>query len=82
MNGNNSWIFLLAIIGAFGLICLGVFLFKKFYFDKKTNLIKKDEVKIDEEKALSEELDRILEPIEDDEIVEQMEKYGDKEGKK
>lgn len=78
--GNNTWIILVALIIGFGLICTGVFFFKKYFFDKR-NLIKKDEVKIDEEKALHEELGRILEPIEDEEIVQQMEKFDEKEGK-
>lgn len=74
------WLILIGIILIFGIIVLGVILFKKFVLNKKNDdLIKKEEVKIDENKAVNEELERILEPIEDEEIVEQMEQFNDKE---
>ena len=74
------WLILIGIILIFGIIVLGVILFKKFVLNKKNDdLIKKEEVKIDENKAVNEELERILEPIEDEQIVEQMEQFNDKE---
>lgn len=79
-NIKYPWLILIGIIVIFGIIVLGVILFKKFVLNKKNDdLIKKEEVKIDENKAINEELERILEPIEDEEIVEQMEQFNDKE---
>lgn len=77
---NQTWFILLMIIAIFGLIVLGVILFKKFVLNKRNDLIKKEEVKIDEKKAVEEELNRILEPVEDDEIKEQMENFNENKG--
>ena len=60
------WV-LLGLLGFFGLIVLGVMLAKN-----KINFLKIKKPEIDEKQAAKEELDRILVPIEDEEIQKQM----------
>ena len=72
---NNSWWFILVFIGAFGLIVLGVIIVKKFV---KPLQIKKPEMK--EEDFVQEELDRLLVPVEDEEIKKQMDEAAKKDG--
>lgn len=61
------WV-LLGLLGFFGLIVLGVMVAKN-----KINFLKIKKPEIDEKQAAKEELDRILVPIEDEEIQKQME---------
>lgn len=68
-------VFFLILFAAFGLIVLAVILVKKYV---KPLQIKKD---IDEEKAAEEELDRVLVPIEDEEIRKQMDEDMKKNAK-
>lgn len=57
----EPWAIILILVGFFGLIVLGVILVKKHV---KPLQIKKPE--IDEEKAIQEELDRILVPVDEE----------------
>jgi len=60
------WV-LLGLLGFFGLIVLGV-----MFARNKINFLKIKKPEIDEKQAAKEELDRILVPIEDEEIQKQM----------
>lgn len=60
------WV-LLGLLGFFGLIVLGVMIAKN-----KINFLKIKKPEIDEKEAAKEELDRILVPIDDEEIQKQM----------
>lgn len=62
------------IIVFFGLIVVGIILVKKFV---KPLQIKKPD--IDEKEAVQEELDRVLVPVEDEEIQKQMEEAAKKD---
>lgn len=62
------------IIVFFGLIVVGIILVKKFV---KPLQIKKPD--IDEKEAVKEELDRVLVPVEDEEIQKQMEEAAKKD---
>ena len=74
-NINNDWWWVLVIIGAFGLIVFIIIIVKKFV---KPLQINKPDVK--EEDAIQEELDRILVPIEDEEIKKQMDDAAKNDG--
>ena len=71
----SSIVIILALVGFFGLIVLGVILFKRFY---KPLQIDKPDMK--EEEIVQEELDRILVPVEDEEIKKQMDEAAKKDG--
>jgi len=60
------WV-LLGLLGFFGLIVLGV-----MFARNKINFLKIKKPEIDEKQAAKEELDRIIVPIEDEEIQKQM----------
>ena len=70
-----DWSWPLIVIAFFALIVLIVIVVKKFV---KPLQIKKPE--IDEKEAIKEELDRILVPIEDEEVKKQMEEAAKKDG--
>lgn len=72
------WAILLILVGIFGLIVLLVILIKKFVF-KKLQIKKED---IDEKEAVQQELDRILVPIDEDELKEQNKNKKEDEVKK
>lgn len=72
----KSLIYLGIFIVAFGLIVVGVIIVKKYV---KPLQIHKDDV--DEETAAKEELDRVLVPIEDEEIQKQMDEDMKKNAK-
>mgnify|MGYP003302777458 CR=1 FL=1 len=74
--GLESLIFLLVIVAIAGLIVLGVILVKKYV--KPLQIQKPD---IDEETAVKEELDRVLVPIDDEEIQKQMDEDMKKNAK-
>ena len=73
--GLPEWAWPLIVIGFFVLIVLIVIVVKKFV---KPLQIKKPEIK--EEDAIKEELDRLLVPIEDEEVQKQMEEAAKKDG--
>jgi len=70
-----TWSWPLIVIGFFALIVIIVIVVKKFV---KPLQIKKPEIK--EEDAIKEELDRILVPIEDEEVQKQMEEATKNDG--
>ena len=70
-----EWAWPLIVIAFFAIIVLVVIIVKKFV---KPLQIKKPEIK--EEDAIKEELDRILVPVEDEEIKKQMEEAAKKDG--
>lgn len=77
---SGAWeapVILFSLLAFFGLIVVAVILAKKHI----KGLQNKDDQPIDEEKAIEEELNRILEPIEDEEIKTQMLKEDIKEDK-
>ena len=69
------FLIVIILVAFFGLIVLGVILVKKFV---KPLQIDKPEIK--EEDAIKEELDRVLVPIEDEEIQKQMNEAAKKDG--
>ena len=69
------WSYILIFVAFFGLIVAAVIIVKKFI---KPLQIKKPETK--EEDFVQEELDRILVPVEDEEIKKQMEEAAKKDG--
>lgn len=80
MLASGAWeapVILFSLLAFFGLIVVAVIIAKK----NIKGLQSKDDQPIDEEKAIEEELNRILEPIEDEEIKAQMLKSQDKEPK-
>ena len=70
-----AWSWSLIIIAFFVLVVLIIILVKKFV---KPLQIDKPDIK--EEDAIKEELDRILVPIEDEEVQKQMEEAAKKDG--
>lgn len=62
------------IIGVFGVIALTAFLIYRHFNPKM-----KDENVVDEKQALSEELNRVLEPIEDDKLADQVANYKEED---
>ena len=75
-NGQlPEWAWVLVLAAFFGIIVLGVILVKKFV---KPLQIKKPD--IDEKEAAEQELDRVLVPVEDEEIKKQMDEAAKKDG--
>ena len=74
-SANGGWWWIFVFVGFFGLIVLAVILFKKFF---KPLQINKPDIK--EEDAIQEELDRVLVPVEDEEIKKQMDEAARKDG--
>ena len=70
-----AFLIVIILVAFFGLIVLGVILVKRFV---KPLQIDKPEIK--EEDAIKEELDRVLVPIEDEEIQKQMDDAAKKDG--
>lgn len=70
---TNPAIILLIIICIAAIIALAAYIVYKLLHPK----LKKEEV--DEEKVLREELDRVLEPVEDEELKQQIENYKEDE---
>ena len=75
-EGIQNLIFVIILVVAFGVIVLAVILIKKYV---KPLQIHKDE--LDEETAAKEELDRVLVPIEDEEVKKQMDEDMKKNAK-
>lgn len=75
LDGVNGLVIVLILVAFFGLIVLGVILVKRFV---KPLQIDKPDLKEDE--VVQEELDRILVPVEDEEIKKQMEEAAKKDG--
>ena len=69
------WSYILIFVAFFGLIVAAVIIVKKFV---KPLQINKPDIK--EEDAIQEELDRILVPIEDEEIKKQMDDAAKNDG--
>lgn len=67
---TNPVIVLLIIIGIAAVIALAAYIVYKLLHPK----LKKD-IEVDEDTALREELDRVLEPVEDEDIKKQIEDY-------
>ena len=74
-GGLPDWSWPLIVIAFFALIVIIVIVVKKFV---KPLQIKKPEIK--EEDAIKEELDRILVPIEDENVQKQMEEAAKEDG--
>lgn len=75
-NGQlPEWAWVLALVGFFGIIVVGVILVKKYF--KPLQINKPD---VDEKEAAKEELDRILVPIEDEDLKKQMDEAAKKDG--
>ena len=70
-----AFVYVFIFVGFFGLIVLAVIIVKKFV---KPLQIKKPEMK--EEDFVQEELDRVLVPVEDEEIKKQMDEAAKKDG--
>jgi hypothetical protein len=70
-------IILLAVIGAAGVIALAAFFIHRFLNPK----IKEEKTKEDEQVALQQELDRVLEPIDDEEVAEKIATYKEEDDK-
>ena len=66
---------ILILVAFFGLIVLGVILVKKF-----VKPLQIDKPEMTDEEAVQEELDRVLVPVEDEEIKKQMEEAAKKDG--
>jgi uncharacterized protein YneF (UPF0154 family) len=66
--GWETPVILFSLLAFFGLVVLGVIFAKKHI----KSLQSKDDEPINEEKAIEEELNRVLEPIEDEKIKEEM----------
>ena len=64
---REPWFILIMIIVAFGVLVLAIILVKKFFINKNKK------VEVNEEEARQEELNRILEPITDEETIKAME---------
>lgn len=71
-NSTNPIIVLLIILGLAGVIALAAFVVYRLLHPK---LKKEDET--DENKILQEELDRVLQPVEDEELKKQIEDYNE-----
>ena len=69
------FLIVIILVAFFGLIVLGVIIVKRFV---KPLQINKPEIK--EEDAIQEELDRVLVPVDDEEIKKQMEEAAKKDG--
>ncbi len=67
---TNPGIILLLLIATFGIIAFLVFLLRKFVINKKES----DE-KPKQEQAIQEDLDRFLEPVDDEDTKKQFEEY-------
>ncbi len=74
---NSPVVILLLILGCAALIAVIALIIYKILHPK----LKQDK-KIDEEKALQEELNRVLEPIEDEKISKDIQNYQSDEDKK
>jgi len=74
LAGNDSLIILLIILGIAGIIAIVAYILYRVL-----HLKIKDEDKKDEKEIAKEELDRILEPIEDEEVSKQVSQYDQDE---
>ena len=73
-NTTNPIIVLLIILGIAGIIAIAAYIVYRLLHPK----LKKEE-EIDESKLLQEELDRVLENVEDEDIKKQIEQYKEDE---
>ncbi|HAK05227.1 MAG TPA: hypothetical protein DCM23_00785 [Firmicutes bacterium] len=68
---DNPLLAVLVILALFGFISLGAYLLRKFIPS-----LRGKEIKIDEEEAAREEIERVIVKVEDDATKEQMEQFG------
>ena len=73
-NSTNPIIVLLIILGIAGVIAIAAFVVYRLLHPK----LKKEE-ETNEEKILQEELNRVLEPVDDEDIKKQIEDYKEDE---
>jgi len=73
-SGNEGWIALVAIIVVAGLMAGLAFLIHRIIKNKS-----KGEEKPDDETILKEEMDRVLEPINDEEVAKEISEYQEDE---
>ncbi len=73
---EQPWFIILMVLAFFGLLILVIIIVKRHVTPLQ---IKKDD--IDEETAIKQELDRILVPIDDEELVEKTDKSEEKTDK-
>ena len=71
LGAFDGIIILGVVVGSVGLIALISFLIYRFLNPK----LKSDKVELNEKEAAREELDRVLQPIEDNDIAEQVANY-------
>ena len=71
LGAFDGIIILGVVVGSVGLIALISFLIYRFLNPK----LKSDKVELNEKDAAREELDRVLQPIEDNDIAEQVANY-------
>lgn len=74
-NNYAGLITLIAIISAAALIAVVAFVIHRFMHPK----LKSDEEKPSEEQIMKEELDRVLQPVEDEETAKSISEYKDEE---
>lgn len=74
LGAFDGIIILGAIVGAVGVIALISFLIYRFL-----NLRLKSEKEVDEQQAVQQELNRVLEPIEDKEVADAIANYEEKD---
>ncbi|HAV20048.1 MAG TPA: hypothetical protein DCX17_03380 [Firmicutes bacterium] len=67
---DNPLLAVLVILALFGFISLGAYLLRKFIPS-----LRGKEIKIDEEEAAREEIERVIVKVEDDATKEQMEQF-------
>lgn len=77
---ENPGVILALLVAAFGLIALIAFLIKKFVINPKSNSVKEEKEKVkSKEDIAEEELNRVLEDIEDEEVAGKVKEYNEKE---
>lgn len=77
---ENPGVILALLVAAFGLIALIAFLIKKFVINPKSNGVKEEKEKVkSKEDIAEEELNRVLEDIEDEEVAGKVKEYNEKE---
>ena len=72
---NNSGIIFLVILGIAGVIAIVSFILYRIMHLK----VKKEEEPVDDQKMVEEELNRVLQPVEDEETAKQISEYKEDE---
>lgn len=77
---KNPGVILALLVAAFGLIALTAFLIKKFVINPKSGAAKEEKEKAKtKEDIAEEELNRVLEDIEDEDVAGKVKDYNEKE---